>query len=140
MDCVKLPMLFCISSTCSDICGFPNTKTLSWNESKDCCSCDGVHCDKTTRQVIELDLSCSGLQGKFHTISSLFHLSNLKRLDLSYNDFSGSLISPKFGELSSLTHLDLMYLGFTQNCYENEKAQDKILVFNLQDLSLICRR
>ncbi|PHT98016.1 hypothetical protein BC332_33039 [Capsicum chinense] len=88
--------------------------TLSWNKSTDCCAWDGVHCDEVTGQVIELDLYCSGLQGKFHTNnSSLFQLSNLKRLDLSYNNFSGSLISPKFGELSSLTHLDLSHSGFT---------------------------
>ncbi|KAF3652341.1 putative pentatricopeptide repeat-containing protein-like isoform X1 [Capsicum annuum] len=89
------------------------SKTLSWNKSIDCCSWDGVHCDEMTGQVIELDLSCSRLQGKFHSNSSLFQLSNLKRLYLSNNDFSGSLISPKFGEFSSLTHLDLSYSGFT---------------------------
>ncbi|KAM3397896.1 hypothetical protein P3S68_001410 [Capsicum galapagoense] len=89
------------------------SKTLSWNKSIDCCSWDGVHCDEMTGQVIELDLSCSRLQGKFHSNSSLFQLSNLKRLYLSSNDFSGSLISPKFGEFSSWTHLDLSYSGFT---------------------------
>ncbi|KAH0706180.1 hypothetical protein KY290_012003 [Solanum tuberosum] len=82
-------------------------KTLLWNKSTDCCSWDGVHCDEMTGQVIELDLSYSTLQGKFHSNSSLFQLSNLKRLDLSCNNFTGSLISPKFGEFSSLTHLDL---------------------------------
>ncbi|PHT29195.1 hypothetical protein CQW23_31200 [Capsicum baccatum] len=91
---------------------FYNPKTLSWNKSIDCCSWDGVHCDKTTGQAIELDLTCSGLQGKFHPNSSLFQLSSLKRLDLSHNDFSGSLISPKFGELSNLMHLDFIYSGF----------------------------
>ncbi|KAM3324839.1 hypothetical protein P3S67_005991 [Capsicum chacoense] len=81
--------------------------------STDCCSWNGVHCEETAGQVIELDLSCCGLQGKFHSNSSLFQLSSLKRLDLSYNNFFGSLISPKFGELSSLTHLYLEYSGFT---------------------------
>ncbi|KAK6802347.1 hypothetical protein RDI58_000127 [Solanum bulbocastanum] len=79
-------------------------RTISWNKSTDC-TWDGVHCDETTGQVIELDLSCSQLHGKFYSNSSLFQLFNLKRLDLSYNNFSGSLISPKFGEFSSLTHL-----------------------------------
>ncbi|WMV06777.1 hypothetical protein MTR67_000162 [Solanum verrucosum] len=88
-------------------------KTLLWNKSTDCCSWDGVHCDEMTGQVIELDLSYSTLQGKFHSNSSLFQLSNLKRLDLSCNNFTGSLISPKFGEFSSLTHLDLSGTGFT---------------------------
>ncbi|KAH0780476.1 hypothetical protein KY290_000074 [Solanum tuberosum] len=88
-------------------------KTLLWNKSTDCCSWDGVHCDEMTGQVIELDLSYSTLQGKFHSNSSLFQLSNLKRLDLSCNNFFGSLISPNFGEFSSLTHLDLSFSNFT---------------------------
>ncbi|XP_059294906.1 receptor-like protein Cf-9 isoform X1 [Lycium ferocissimum] len=102
---------FCIDSINGQINSYP--KTLSWNKSTDCCSWDGVYCEETTGQVIELNLTCSQLQGKFHSNSSLFQLSNLKRLDLSYNDFYGSLISPKFGEFSSLTHLDLSGLDFT---------------------------
>ncbi|XP_049372267.1 receptor-like protein Cf-9 [Solanum verrucosum] len=88
-------------------------KTVKWNKSTDCCSWDGVKCDEITGQVIQLDLSRSQLQGEFHSSSSLFKLYNLKRLDLSENDFSGSFISPKFGELSNLTHLDLSYSTFT---------------------------
>ncbi|XP_049388862.1 receptor-like protein Cf-9 [Solanum stenotomum] len=104
------------SDHCLDITGqwiqsYP--KTLSWGKSIDCCSWDGVYCDEMTGKVIELNLTCSKLQGKFHSNSSLFQLSNLKWLDLSENDFSGSLISPKFGELSSLKHLDLSYSNFT---------------------------
>ncbi|KAG5628887.1 hypothetical protein H5410_000604 [Solanum commersonii] len=101
----------CLDKKGQSIQSYP--KTLSWNKSTDCCSWDGVYCDETTGNVIELNLTCSKLQGKFHSNSSLFQLSNLKWLDLSENDFSGSLISPKFGELSSLKHLDLSYSGFT---------------------------
>ncbi|KAM3324563.1 hypothetical protein P3S67_005715 [Capsicum chacoense] len=95
----------------SDDCYIPTT--LAWNNSTNCCSCNRVHCDEMTGQVIELDVSCRGLQGKFHSNSSLFQLSNLKRLDLSFNNFFGSLISAKFSELSSLMHLDLSCSGFT---------------------------
>ncbi|PHT99188.1 hypothetical protein BC332_31795 [Capsicum chinense] len=102
--------MFAINPNASGDCY--NPKTHSWNKSTDCCSWDGVHCNERTGQVIELDLYCSGLQGKFHTNSSLFQLSNLKWLDLSYNDFSESLISPKFGELSSLTDLYLSSSNF----------------------------
>ncbi|PHT40230.1 hypothetical protein CQW23_19084 [Capsicum baccatum] len=105
--------MFTINRNASDYCGRRKLRTLSWNKRTDCCSWDRVQCEKTTGQVIELDLACSGLQGKFHTNSSLFHLSSLKWLDLSYNDFFGSLISPKFGELSSLTHLNLSRSGYT---------------------------
>ncbi|KAM3327647.1 receptor-like protein 9DC3 [Capsicum galapagoense] len=103
--------MFTFNPNASDDCY--DTRTLSWSMSTDCCSWDRVLCDETTGQVIELDLYCSELQGKFYSNSSLFQLSNLKRLDLSHNDFSRSLISPKFGELSSLTHLDLSHSGFT---------------------------
>ncbi|WMV06784.1 hypothetical protein MTR67_000169 [Solanum verrucosum] len=102
---------YCFDITGQVIQSYP--RTLLWNKSTDCCSWDGVHCDETTRQVIELDLRCSKLQGKFHSNSTLFQLSNLKRLDLSLNNFSGSLISPKFGEFSNLTHLDLSSSSFT---------------------------
>ncbi|KAM3357451.1 hypothetical protein P3S68_020381 [Capsicum galapagoense] len=97
--------MFTYNPNASDYCYNPTTR--SWNKTTDCCLWNGVYCDEVTGQVIVLDLSCCGLQGKFHTNSSLFQLSSLKRLDLSYNDFSGSLISPKFSELSSLMHLDL---------------------------------
>ncbi|KAM3289621.1 hypothetical protein P3S67_017910 [Capsicum chacoense] len=51
--------------------------------------------------VIELDLSCSQLVGKIDPNNSLFQHSHLKRLDHSYNKFSGSHTSPQFGRLSS---------------------------------------
>ncbi|KAH0780549.1 hypothetical protein KY290_000147 [Solanum tuberosum] len=118
---LQLKNMFTINPNASDYCldiitdqviqSYP--RTLLWNKSTDCCSWDGVHCDEMTGQLIELDFSCSQLQGKFHSNSSLFQLFNLKRLDLSYNNFTGSLISPKFGEFSSLTHLDLLNSGFT---------------------------
>ncbi|KAM3337989.1 hypothetical protein P3S68_032315 [Capsicum galapagoense] len=79
----------------------------SWNMSNDCCSWDGVTCDEMTGHVIELDFSCSQLVGKIDPNNSLFQLSHLKRHDHSYNNFSGSHISPQFGRLSSLTHLKL---------------------------------
>ncbi|KAK6802416.1 hypothetical protein RDI58_000196 [Solanum bulbocastanum] len=103
---------YCYSITDQRIQSYP--RTLLWNKSTDCCSWNGVHCDETTGLVIEIDLHCNQLQGKFHSNSFLFHLSNLKRLDLSYNNFSGSLISPNFGEFSSLTHLDLSNSSFTE--------------------------
>ncbi|WMV58693.1 hypothetical protein MTR67_052078 [Solanum verrucosum] len=102
---------FTINLDASSIHYYP--KTVKRNRSTNCCSWGGVECDETPGQVIELDLSRSQFRGKFHSNSSLFKLSNLKRLDLSENDFSESLISPKFGGLSSLTHLDLSYSCFT---------------------------
>ncbi|KAH0708119.1 hypothetical protein KY290_009624 [Solanum tuberosum] len=88
-------------------CPKPYPKTSSWNTSRDCCSWDGVVCDDITGHVIELDLSCSYLTGTIDSNSSLFQLSHLQRLDLSFNNFSNSHISPEFGKFSSLKHLHL---------------------------------
>ncbi|KAG5628858.1 hypothetical protein H5410_000575 [Solanum commersonii] len=124
---------------CFNIIGQPiqsYPKILSWNKSTDCCSWDGVYCDEMTGQVIELNLSCSQLHGKFHSNSSLFQLSNLKRLDLSGNSFSGSLISPKFGEFSSLTHLDLSYSSFTGLIPEEISHLSKLQVLSIQSSQL----
>ncbi|KAM3325248.1 hypothetical protein P3S67_000373 [Capsicum chacoense] len=86
--------MFTINHNTADCYYVPTT--LSWNKSIDCCSWNGVCCDKMTGQVIELDLFCGRFQGKFHSNSSLFQLSNLKQLVLADNDFFRSLISPKF--------------------------------------------
>ncbi|KAM3324823.1 hypothetical protein P3S67_005975 [Capsicum chacoense] len=112
-----------------------NPTTLSWNKSTDCCSWKGIHCEETTGQVIELDLACSGLQGKFHSNSSLFQLSKLKRLYLYFDNFSGLLISANFGaqlrgvlpervfHLSNLEHLELSYNSPTGPIPSNFKSK-----------------
>ncbi|KAM3238014.1 hypothetical protein P3L10_013044 [Capsicum annuum] len=82
-------------------------KTSSWNMSRDCGLWDGVICDEMSGHVIELDLGCSSLAGTIDSNSSLFQLSPIKRLNLSYNNLYSSKISPKFGRFSNLTHLDL---------------------------------
>ncbi|XP_049347948.1 receptor-like protein Cf-9 [Solanum verrucosum] len=119
--------MFTLSPIASAYCEFSHPKTLSWNKSINCCSWDGVYCDETTGHVIELNLTCSQLQGKFHSNSSLFQLSNLKRLD-----FSGSLISPKFGEFSSLIHLDLSYSNFTGLIPVEISSLSKLQVLSIQ--------
>ncbi|KAL5548572.1 hypothetical protein UlMin_003803 [Ulmus minor] len=86
-----------------------NPKTAFWNSTTDCCSWDGVACDKVTGHVIGIDLACAGLRGVFPSNSSLFLLGHLQSLILSFNDFKGSPISSQFGKFSSLTHLDLSY-------------------------------
>ncbi|XP_015063241.1 receptor-like protein Cf-9 [Solanum pennellii] len=127
--------MFTINPDASYDCEFSHPRTRSWNKSTNCCSWDGVHCDKMTGQVIELDLRCSQLQGKFHSNSSLFQLSNLKRLDLSYNNFTRSLISPKFGKFSSLRHLDLSRSSFTGVIPSEISHLSKLYVLRICDLN-----
>ncbi|XP_055815011.1 receptor-like protein Cf-9 homolog [Solanum dulcamara] len=90
----------------------PYSYMSSWNMSKDCCSWHGVVCDEMTGHVIELDLGFSLLVGKIDSNSSLFQLSHLQRLDLSFNNFSNSHVSPEFGRFPSLMHLDLSNSNF----------------------------
>ena len=88
-------------------------KTEYWKEGSDCCLWDGVSCDLVTGHVIELDLSCSWLSGTIHSNSTLFRFPHLQRLNLAFNDFSGSSVSAGFGRFSSLTHLNLSHSLFS---------------------------
>ncbi|KAJ6376200.1 hypothetical protein OIU77_001046 [Salix suchowensis] len=87
-------------------------KTESWKEGTDCCFWDGVTCDLHSGLVTGLDLSSSMLHGTLHSNNSLFSLHHLRKLDLSDNDFSISLISSRFGQFSNLTHLNLSLSSF----------------------------
>uniref|UniRef100_A0A3Q7IZN5 Leucine-rich repeat-containing N-terminal plant-type domain-containing protein n=1 Tax=Solanum lycopersicum TaxID=4081 RepID=A0A3Q7IZN5_SOLLC len=111
---IKFKKSLTINTISSYICEKPYPKTSSWNMSRDCCSWDGVICDNMTGNVIELNLSCSGIVGKIDSNSNLFQLSHLQRLDLSYlTHFFGSHISPEFGRFSNLTYFDLSWAGFS---------------------------
>ncbi|XP_049381441.1 receptor-like protein Cf-9 [Solanum stenotomum] len=94
------------SERCISYC-YPNMS--SWNMSRACCSWDRVICDEMTGHVIELGLCCSRLVGKIDSNSSLFRLSHLQRLDLSWNNFLNSHISPEF-EFDPIRELDLTYV------------------------------
>ncbi|GJZ98122.1 leucine-rich repeat-containing protein [Tanacetum coccineum] len=87
---------------------------MSWNTSTDCCRWSGVTCDYSTGDVIGIDLSCGYLQGTIHPNSSLFNLPRLQKLNLAFNDFSGSKIPSEIGRFSNtLTHLNLSFCGFS---------------------------
>ncbi|ESQ46257.1 hypothetical protein EUTSA_v10000034mg [Eutrema salsugineum] len=112
----------------------PYPKTESWANNTDCCYWDGIKCDAKSGEVIELDLSCSCLYGKFRSNTSLFrlhsfrflttlyfsgeipssigNLSLLTSLYLSFNQFLGQIPS-SIGNLSLLTSLHLSYNGFS---------------------------
>ncbi|XP_055801782.1 receptor-like protein 7 [Solanum dulcamara] len=82
-------------------------KTVSWNESKDCCTWDGVTCDMLTGHVIGLDLSCSLLNGTIYPNSSLIQLHHLQTLNLAKNYFYPSTIPNDISRLTNLRHLNL---------------------------------
>ncbi|XP_015169653.1 receptor-like protein 12 [Solanum tuberosum] len=108
-------------------------KTKSWNESRDCCSWDGVTCDMLTSHVIGLDLSCSLLNGAVHPNSSLFQLHHLRTLNLAYNDFNSSSIPHNIGRLMNLRHLNLSHSFF-----EGEIPTEISYLSNLVSLDLYC--
>ncbi|XP_069148548.1 receptor-like protein 9DC3 [Solanum lycopersicum] len=82
-------------------------KTVSWNESNDCCTWDGVTCDMLTGHVIGLDLSCSRLNGTIYPNSSLIQLHHLRTLNLAKNYFYPSTIPNDVSRLRNLRHLNL---------------------------------
>ena len=113
---LRLKQLFSIdvSASSSDDCNLASfAKTDTWKEGTNCCSWDGVTCNRVTGLVIGLDLSCSGLYGTIDSNSSLFLLPHLRRLNLAFNDFNKSSISDKFGQFRRMTHLNLSFSGFS---------------------------
>ncbi|KAJ6865415.1 hypothetical protein NC651_035856 [Populus alba x Populus x berolinensis] len=101
-------------SASSDPSAYP--KVASWKvdgESGDCCSWDGVKCDGDSGHVIGLDLSSSCLYGSIDSNSSLFHLVQLRTLDLADNDFNHSKIPSEIRNLSRLFDLNLSMSGFS---------------------------
>uniref|UniRef100_A0A0A0K946 Uncharacterized protein n=2 Tax=Cucumis sativus TaxID=3659 RepID=A0A0A0K946_CUCSA len=101
------PSFFCIGLS---------PPTTTWNESTDCCLWDGVECDDEGQgHVVGLHLGCSLLQGTLHPNNTLFTLSHLQTLNLSYNYMDGSPFSPQFGMLTDLRVLDLSRSFFQGN-------------------------
>ncbi|KAK2378175.1 receptor protein Cf-9 [Trifolium repens] len=87
-------------------------KTATWKNGTDCCSWNGVTCDTISGHVVGLNLGCEGIRGTLHANSTLFHLTRLEKLNLSYIEIYGSHFHFKFGRFLSLTHLDLSDCNF----------------------------
>nr|XP_016456073.1 PREDICTED: receptor-like protein 12 [Nicotiana tabacum] len=119
------------SSDCESNGHLPYPKTISWNKSTDCCTWDGVTCDRITGQITGLDLSCSQLHGTIDSNSTLFQLSHLLKLNLAYNDFSPSQISSKFGWFPSLAHLNLSHSGFSGKIPSEVSYLSKLISLDL---------
>ncbi|KAK4487911.1 hypothetical protein RD792_003649 [Penstemon davidsonii] len=85
----------------------------SWNDTKDCCTWQGIGCDKFTGHVTRLDLgyksllhSDNSLQGKMIDPSHS-ELKHLSYLDLSGINFQLSPIPAFLGSMTQLRHLNL---------------------------------
>ncbi|KAJ6376198.1 hypothetical protein OIU77_001044 [Salix suchowensis] len=122
---------FSINSSASWDCQHP--KTESWKEGTDCCLWDGVTCEMKTGVVTELNLACSLLYGTLHPNSTLFSLRHLRKLDLSASDFKGSHISPQFGQLSNLTHLNLSLSVFAGQVPSEFSLLSKLVSLDLSE-------
>ncbi|KAG7624784.1 Receptor-like protein 35 [Arabidopsis thaliana] len=100
------------SPTCKMVGIESHRKTESWGNNSDCCNWEGVTCNAKSGEVIELDLRCSCLHGRFHSNSSIRNLGFLTTLDLSFNDFKGQITS-SIENLSHLNSLDLSLNHFS---------------------------
>uniref|UniRef100_A0A6N2KJY4 Uncharacterized protein n=1 Tax=Salix viminalis TaxID=40686 RepID=A0A6N2KJY4_SALVM len=116
---------------------FPMMSSYPWREGTDCCSWDGVTCNMKTGHVIGLHLRCSRLYGTLHSNSTLFFLHHLQKLDLSRNDFNGSVISSSFGQLLHLTHLDLSASNFAGQVPPEISHLSRLASLDLSDNNLM---
>ncbi|XP_068489451.1 receptor-like protein 9DC3 [Phaseolus vulgaris] len=87
-------------------------KMSTWENGTDCCSWSGVLCHPISGHVIGLDLACNRLSGEIHPNTSLFRLSHLQSLNLTFNYFYSSQLSfPSVGYVN-LTHLNISNYEF----------------------------
>ncbi|KAI3856798.1 hypothetical protein MKW92_044761 [Papaver armeniacum] len=101
----------------------PSNRLSSWKiegRHQNCCTWHGIQCSGDSSHVISIDLrniegeslfsqnqdpQNTSLSGKLST--SIFNITHLEYLDLSFNDFQFSTIPHGFSNLKKLTHLDL---------------------------------
>ena len=101
--------------------------------SSDYCSWTRIYCSWNHSTVERLDLSRLQLRGNVTLISEL---KALKWLDLSYNDFDGSIPSA-FGNLSDLEFLDLSSNKFEGSIPIELASLTKLKTLNLSSNSLV---
>jgi hypothetical protein len=110
----------------------------SWNASTNCCNWKGVTCDYSTGDVIAIDVSCGMLKGTIHPNSSLFNLPHLQKLNLAFNNFTGSRIPRDIGRFSnSLTHLNLSNCLFSGQVPPEIIFLHKLVSLDLSSLLII---
>ncbi|GKV33205.1 hypothetical protein SLEP1_g41740 [Rubroshorea leprosula] len=111
----------------------PRRIIQTWNKSTDCCSWEGVTCDKRNGHVIGLDLSSNCLYADLTTNSSLFRLEKLQSLNLAYNDFSYPNLSFGFDRWKSLTYLNLSDSRFISLLFDEIFLPPKLVSLDLSN-------
>ncbi|MCD7449135.1 hypothetical protein HAX54_049498 [Datura stramonium] len=104
---------------------------MSWNESTDCCTSDGVTCDMLKGHIIGLDLSDRNIYGSIHPNNSLFQLRHLQTLNLAYNNFSG----PVPRSICNLTQIRELSFGENHFTSHIPSTISKLKQLKLLDLS-----
>ncbi|KAJ4903449.1 receptor like protein 27 [Raphanus sativus] len=91
---------------------FKNEFAFSSSCTDDAYFLSGVTCDNVTGAVTVLRLPGGCLRGTLRDNSSLFELSHLRYLNLSFNNFASSPLPSSFGQLHNLEVLLLSSNGF----------------------------
>ncbi|CAI9115490.1 OLC1v1016399C1 [Oldenlandia corymbosa var. corymbosa] len=88
-----------------------SSRLVNWDSSTDCCTWDGVKCDKSGH-VMKLKLDDQTFSGRIDNSSVLFELQYLESLNLAYNNFYSIIPSGLYYKLRNLTYLNLSNAGF----------------------------
>ncbi|KAM3327643.1 hypothetical protein P3S68_033692 [Capsicum galapagoense] len=120
---LQFRQMFTINSNASDDFCY-NPKTLSWNRRTDCCSWNGVYCDKMTGQLqSQTTVFNSGFTGLIP--AEISHISRLQFLTISTVDPYGLRLGPYNFQLllknmTQLRYLDLEYLNISSTIPERD--------------------
>ncbi|KAK1383416.1 hypothetical protein POM88_021151 [Heracleum sosnowskyi] len=97
-----------------------STKLVRWNQSRDCCTWEGVTCNISSNpgHVIGLDLNNESISGCLQntTLSSLSGFQYLERLNLAFN------ILQNLHRLSNLTYFNLSFNNLSLDSRHNSSS------------------